>query len=97
MSPTLVSSGASIDGTIRSMYLSFGAAYDIAKYVSIGASANVIFSQVETVRARTAAGNNSVVDETIYAPRKNCWIRLLCCFRFQLIRIQADRPNDHTL
>lgn len=54
---------AAIDGTLRSFYISFAAAYDIAKYVSVGASFNVALSQVETVRAREVSGTNDLTLE----------------------------------
>jgi long-chain fatty acid transport protein len=54
---------ASIDGTLRSFYISFAAAYDIGKYVSVGAGFNVILSQIETVRAREVSGTNDVALE----------------------------------
>lgn len=52
-----------IDGVLRSMYITFGTAYDIMDRVSIGASVNVIRSEVKTVRAREPSGTNSVFAE----------------------------------
>jgi len=50
----------SIEGIIRSMYISVAAAYDILDRVSIGASLNIVKSDVDTIRARTANGTNSI-------------------------------------
>lgn len=50
----------SIDGILRSMYISAGAAYDILDRISIGASVNIIRSEVVTLRAREGSGSNSV-------------------------------------
>jgi len=52
-----------IDGTLRSIYVTVGAAYDILDRVSIGASLNIIRSEVKTLRARNASGNNAVPTE----------------------------------
>lgn len=52
-----------IDGTLRSIYVSVGAAYDILDRVSIGASFNIIKSEVKTIRARNASGGNSIATE----------------------------------
>lgn len=52
-----------IDGNLRSMYVSLGAAYDIMDRVSIGASFNLVMSQVQTVRARNVLGTNPVEQE----------------------------------
>jgi len=52
-----------IDGSLRSIYLTAGAAYDILDRVSIGATLNVIRSEVKTVRARTATSNNNINNE----------------------------------
>lgn len=52
-----------IDGTLRSLYFTLGAAYDIVDRVSIGASVNLVKSQVNTVRARNADGRNTVETE----------------------------------
>jgi long-chain fatty acid transport protein len=52
-----------IDGTLRSIYVTVGAAYDILDRVSIGASLNIIKSEVKTVRARNASGDNAVPTE----------------------------------
>jgi len=54
---------ATIDGSLRSIYLTAGAAYDIGKYVSVGVSGNLILSEVRTVRARTALGDNNLDTE----------------------------------
>ena len=54
---------ATIDGSLRTLMISFAAAYDIAKYVSVGAAFNVGFSQVKTVRAREVLGTNDIVNE----------------------------------
>lgn len=52
-----------IDGTLRSMYLSLGVAYDIIDRISIGAAVNFIRSDVQTLRARNADGSNEVETE----------------------------------
>lgn len=52
-----------IDGTLRSLYISAAAAYDILDRVSIGASFNMVRSEVNTVRAREPSGSNSVSGE----------------------------------
>ena len=52
-----------IDGVLRSMYITMGAAYDIMDRVSIGASANFIRSEVKTIRAREPSGTNNVAVE----------------------------------
>lgn len=52
-----------IDGTIRTMYISLGVAYDIASRVSIGASFNLARSEVNTIRARIADGTNDPAAE----------------------------------
>jgi long-chain fatty acid transport protein len=49
-----------IDGNLRSMYLSLGAAYDIMDRIAVGATFNLVMSQVQTVRARTVAGVDDV-------------------------------------
>ncbi len=51
---------ATIDGTLRTLMISFAAAYDIAKYVSVGAAFNIGLNQVTTVRAREAVGGNDL-------------------------------------
>lgn len=53
----------SIQGVIRSMYFSVAAAYDILDRVSIGAAFNMVKSDVDTLRARTADGSNSLATE----------------------------------
>jgi long-chain fatty acid transport protein len=53
----------SIQGVIRSMYFSVAAAYDILDRVSIGAAFNVVKSDVDTLRARTADGSNNLTTE----------------------------------
>ncbi len=53
----------SIDGTIRSMYISVAAAYDILDRVSLGASLNIVKSDIDTIRAREPAGTNSIEAE----------------------------------
>ncbi len=53
---------ASIDGTIRSSYVTLGGAYQIAPArLSIGLSANLVLSQVNTVRARNGNGTDDLV------------------------------------
>jgi long-chain fatty acid transport protein len=52
-----------INGTITSDYIMLGAAYDIADRVAIGASLNVIRTDVNTVRARTTDGTNDTANE----------------------------------
>ncbi|NUP11598.1 MAG: hypothetical protein HOW73_36595 [Polyangiaceae bacterium] len=52
-----------IDGTIRSLYFTVGAAYDILDRVSIGATLNIIRSEVFTVRAREVSGTNNIETE----------------------------------
>ncbi len=53
----------SIEGIIRSMYISAAAAYDILDRVSIGAALNIVKSDVDTIRAREPAGTNSIEAE----------------------------------
>lgn len=50
----------SIDGSLRSIYITIGAAYDILDRVSIGASLNIIKSEVKTVRAREPSSTNDI-------------------------------------
>lgn len=52
-----------IDGTIRSMYISVGAAYDILERVSIGAAFNLVRSEITTIRAREVGGTNDIGSE----------------------------------
>ncbi len=52
-----------IDGTLRSIYISVGAAYDIMDRVSIGVVGNIVRNEVKTVRARNASGDNNVRTE----------------------------------
>jgi len=52
-----------INGSITSDYIMLGAAYDIADRFSIGASVNVVRSDVKTVRARTTDGTNDTSNE----------------------------------
>lgn len=54
---------STIDGSLRTMMISFAAAYDIARYVSVGASFNLALSEVRTVRARTVPGTNDIGTE----------------------------------
>lgn len=49
-----------IDGTLRSMYVSLGVAYDIMHRVSIGVSGNLVMNEVKTIRARNADGSNDI-------------------------------------
>ncbi len=49
-----------IDGEIKSVYVSVGAAYDIAKRVSIGAAFNLVNSDVKQNRARVTDGSNDI-------------------------------------
>ncbi len=49
-----------IDGTLRSIYISAGVAYDIMDRVSIGISGNVVMSEVKTIRARNSDGGNDI-------------------------------------
>lgn len=49
-----------IDGEIKSVYISVGAAYDIAKRVSIGAAFNLVNSDVKQNRARVSDGSNDI-------------------------------------
>lgn len=52
----------SIDGTIRSMYISGALAFNIRKIgLSLGLSGSVIRSNVETIRARNADGTDNLV------------------------------------
>ncbi len=52
----------SIDGTIRSMYISGALAFNIRKIgLSLGLSGSVIRSNVETIRARNADGTDDIV------------------------------------
>jgi long-chain fatty acid transport protein len=52
-----------IDGTIRTMYVTVAAAYDILERVSIGASFNLVRSEIKTIRAREPGGTNDVGNE----------------------------------
>ncbi|HTJ84640.1 MAG TPA: outer membrane protein transport protein [Polyangiaceae bacterium] len=49
-----------IDGTIRSIYVSLGVAYDILDRVSIGVSGNLVMNEVKTIRARNSDGSNDI-------------------------------------
>ncbi len=49
-----------INGEIKSVYVSIGAAYDIVKRVSVGASFNLVNSDVRQIRAREPGGTNDV-------------------------------------
>jgi long-chain fatty acid transport protein len=53
----------SIHGTIRTMYISAGVAVGISKLVYIGVSGGVAQSEIDSLRARNANGDNSVVQE----------------------------------
>lgn len=52
-----------IDGELRSSFVSLGAAYQLTPELSLGLVGNLIISKVETVRARNADGSNNVVTE----------------------------------
>lgn len=52
-----------INGTLRTAYVSVGAAYDIAQRVSLGASFNLALSTIETIRAREPGGTNDIDSE----------------------------------
>ncbi|MFO0612427.1 MAG: outer membrane protein transport protein [Polyangiaceae bacterium] len=52
-----------INGTLRTMYVSVGAAYDILERVSLGASFNLALSTIETIRAREPGGTNDIDSE----------------------------------
>lgn len=49
-----------INGTLRTMNVSLGAAYDIAQRVSIGAAFNLALSSIQTIRAREPGGTNDI-------------------------------------
>ena len=51
---------STISGESRSIYISLGAAYDIVKRFSIGASVNLVASSVKTLRAREPGGTNDI-------------------------------------
>ncbi len=56
---------ASIDGTIRSSYVTLGGAYRIAPArLSIGIAANLVLSQLNTVRARNGNGSDDLVSSS---------------------------------
>jgi long-chain fatty acid transport protein len=51
-----------LDGTIRAIYLSTGAAYSLpGPRLSFGLTANVVSQQINTIRARTAVGTDDLV------------------------------------
>jgi long-chain fatty acid transport protein len=53
-----------IEGTLRSFYITATAAYRIEPIrLSIGVSGNLILSSIDTLRARTAEGDNNVAGE----------------------------------
>lgn len=55
----------SIDGTIRSMYITGALAFNIRKIgLSIGISGNAIRSEINTIRARNPDGSDDLVDVT---------------------------------
>lgn len=53
----------SIDGTLRSLYFSGAIAASLTKYLHVGVSAGAALTQVDTIRARTGTGNNSLAAE----------------------------------
>lgn len=54
----------SIEGEIRSIFLTAGAAYTFGDSgLSVGLTGNLIYSNVHTIRARTAVSDNSIDDE----------------------------------
>lgn len=52
---------ATIDGSIRALYLTLGGAYQLGDQLSIGAGVNVVRQEVATTRARTAVGTDDLV------------------------------------
>jgi len=52
-----------ISGTLRTIYVTLGAAYDIAQRVSLGASFNLNINQIQTIRAREPGGTNDISAE----------------------------------
>lgn len=54
-----------IDGKLRSMYITAAFAFNFAKIgLSIGASASAIKSEIDTIRARNTDGSDDLVDST---------------------------------
>ena len=53
----------SIDGTLRSLFFSAAVAASLTRYVHVGVSAGAALTQVDTIRARTTPGNNSLAAE----------------------------------
>jgi len=54
----------SIEGTIRSLYFTLAAAYEFKKIgLSVGVAANLIDSEIHTIRARNADGSDNVKSE----------------------------------
>ncbi len=52
-----------INGSVTSDYFMLGAAYDIAERVSLGASLNIVRTDVKTIRARTLDGSDDTSNE----------------------------------
>jgi long-chain fatty acid transport protein len=52
---------ATIDGSIRALYLTLGGAYQLGDQLSIGAGVNVVRQEVATTRARTAVGTDDLI------------------------------------
>ena len=52
-----------IDGTIRSMYATLGVAFDIEERVFLGATGNIVISEVDSLRARNGDGSNNIEEE----------------------------------
>lgn len=55
---------STIEGALRSVYITAGGAYRIADMLSIGATINVVRSSIDTVRARVANGSDDVLTST---------------------------------
>ena len=54
---------STIEGSLRSLYVSLAGAYRLpGPRVSLGAGVNIVRSSIQTVRARTAAGTDDLVD-----------------------------------
>jgi long-chain fatty acid transport protein len=54
-----------IDGDLRSYYTTAGVSYRIERaHLSLGATGNLIYNTLSTVRARTAAGNDDLVSSS---------------------------------
>lgn len=55
---------ATIDGSIRALYITAAGAYQFSDQLSIGAGVNVVRQEVATTRARTATGTDDLISTT---------------------------------